>query len=234
MSGIAKYLSLTLAGAGGLLMAYVLWLVISGQADWSQLLRAVVVVSLLGGSVGGFLQVAAHRPSSVASGEVEEVRLTPAIRDAVQTRLHALRRTFLFLTFGLPAVMVIIGVAVLLFSGDDTAVSILSVFAVVVALIFGILWFAMERPYKKDISATTFLRDAGPIDVISGGQYHRLYIGNRWITVDAVARRGIPTLPHGVVDYTRHARIVLEVRDRQGAVVYRDRYYEPAARASGE
>jgi hypothetical protein len=213
-----------LAWAASLLLAAIVVLaligVVSGAADWMALARAGYVVALLSGSFAGLLAIL-RRPPAAAAGAVDHVPVSAAVRAAVHVRRRQMRRQLLVLGTVIAALLALVGLAAFVFTGDSTALAVLGAVALFTLLVFGVVGWLADRPLRQDLRAPVFVRASGAVQVVGGGQYYRAYVGEHWVPVSAWERERIPTLPWGTVAHTRHARLVLEVRDGGGRAVYK-------------
>jgi hypothetical protein len=76
---------------------------------------------------------------------------------------------------------------------------------------------------RKEVTAATFRRYTGPLRVENYGDegpYWCLWVRDDRLHVPAAVASVLGALPWGSVDYTRHARAVLRVRDEEGTVVW--------------
>ena len=84
----------------------------------------------------------------------------------------------------------------------------------------GIHVFQRERPVRRDLRDSTYLRTSGPVQVVSlyGGSLLRLE--DRAFLADPPPAKVLRNLTWATVDYSRHAHVIFEIRDQSGQVVY--------------
>ena len=130
------------------------------------------------------------------------------------------------------AIIIACGLAFFLLLGEgiDLAVSSPSGFkalpfmagaALLFGLIVGVIWiFTRERPIRKDLRDSSYLRTTGPVQVVPvyGGWLLRL--SDRAFLIDARPAKVLANLTSASVDYSRHAHIVFEIRNDSGQIVY--------------
>jgi hypothetical protein len=102
------------------------------------------------------------------------------------------------------------------------ALPFLAPISVAFGLIVGGSWLVTgARPLRRDLHEPTYLRTSGPVQLVPlpGGAVLRL--ADRAFLVDARLAATMPqNLTWATVDYSRHAHIIFEVRDRSGQRVY--------------
>lgn len=77
-----------------------------------------------------------------------------------------------------------------------------------------------ERPLHRDMREPTYLRTAGPVELVGLKFGHILRLSDRAIPMDRKPARAVRNLNWATVDYSRHAKLVLAVWDRAGNPVY--------------
>jgi hypothetical protein len=73
----------------------------------------------------------------------------------------------------------------------------------------------------RDLRRSTFLRTTGPMTIRVFRQYYQLKVADRTLSINAQMIAKLARLRWGVVDHTKHAHRILEVRDANGRVAYR-------------
>jgi hypothetical protein len=164
--------------------------------------------------------------AGAAQSPTAELPLTPAVSVLIAREVARSRRFM--------AVVILVGISffLLLGAGLDLALSApggLRVFPFFVAisvafgLIVGGIWFLTgERPARRDLRASSYLRTSGPVQLVSvlGGYLLRLADRSFLLNGRAVIS-ALRDLPWATVDYSRHAHRIFGVRDRSGQSIYR-------------
>lgn len=162
----------------------------------------------------------------VAQSPTTEIPLTPEAAAAI-ARLAAKSRRTIIIVIGC-------GVAFFLLLGEgiDLGVSspspnslnplhLMGAAALCFALIVGgIHYFTVERFVRKDLGDSSYLRTSGPVQVVSvfGGSLLRLT--DRAFLTSGLPVRVLQNLDWATVDYSRHAHLIFEIRDKTGKQVY--------------
>lgn len=155
-----------------------------------------------------------------------EIPLTPEVAAVIARQNARIQRTLLYIVAGCLVFFVVAGgilAATDKKPGDARLFLIMfgSIGAASAAAIYGISWLTTQRPVRKDLRGTTYLRTTGPVSVvyISGGGMLRL--ADRAFLMNG--RNGMTELSKlgwGRVDYSPHGHIILGVWDRDGKNVY--------------
>jgi hypothetical protein len=92
----------------------------------------------------------------------------------------------------------------------------------------GIMWAALLGEHwllQKDRRRSTFLRTTGPMSIWRFQSYHQLNAADRTFSLAFPMAAKLSGLRWGVVDSTKHARHIFEVRAQDGRVAYRHPEY---------
>ncbi len=193
--------------------------------------RVTGAVMLLGSArlivVGRAL--AGIRRTKRASSASVAVPVTPVLVALIGEILARERRTVVrTIGIGVAAWLVLATGASLTMSHPSAAVGFVvtsSVIALAVGGVVGGLWLALaERPVRRDLRESTCLRASGALRL----RGRTLHIPGESFVVPRPVATALAGVDRGTVDYTRHARVVLEVRDGGGTPVYRLPGYAPA------
>ncbi|HMD41391.1 MAG TPA: hypothetical protein VKH15_19035 [Candidatus Acidoferrum sp.] len=98
------------------------------------------------------------------------------------------------------------------------------------AVLIGALWFfAAGLPAWRDLRARTYWRTRGPIQVVSMGNGLILRLADRAISVSSKgpASSSLRSMDWAVVDYSKHAHVILGVWDFDGKNVFLADGYKP-------
>ncbi len=162
----------------------------------------------------------------VAQSPTTEMPFTPEAAATI-ARLTARSRRTIFIVIGC-------GVAFFLLLGEGidlgvsspspdslNALHLMGAAALIFALIVGgIYYFTVERLVRKDLADSSYLRTSGPVQVVSvyGGSLLRLT--DRAFLTSGRPVRVLRNLDWATVDYSRHAHLIFEIRDKTGKAVY--------------
>jgi len=89
-------------------------------------------------------------------------------------------------------------------------------------LFIGGIWMLASRPLRRDLAGFTYLRTSGPVQLVGlyGGYLLRLADRAFGLNAQEVVA-ALRNLTWASVDYSPHAHVIFEVRDRSGRSVYR-------------
>jgi hypothetical protein len=96
------------------------------------------------------------------------------------------------------------------------------------ALIVGGIWtLSSQRPARRDLHESTFLRTSGPVQLVPvfGGYLLRL-VDKSFLLNSRDTTFAITKLSWATLDYSRHAHLIFEIRNYSGQSVYRLPGYE--------
>jgi hypothetical protein len=163
--------------------------------------------------------------SSVTPSPTVELALTPAVVGLITRETARSRRIM--------TIVVVVGVVVFLAIGEgiDLAVSspgnmkafpMMAIVGLAFGLIVGGIWFAtLERPVRRDLRESTYLRTSGPIQIVPmfGGNMLRL-ADRAFLMNGRSAAAELAKLNWATVDYSKHAHVILGASDQSGNAVY--------------
>ncbi|HUK29593.1 MAG TPA: hypothetical protein VLV89_00665 [Candidatus Acidoferrum sp.] len=200
----------------------------------------IVIGSGLRNSGKGILQskppVAADHSTSPAAGQpaaapaeqfsTVELQLTPEIAAAIARQTARLNRNLFYVV---AAVLVLfVGLGALIGATDKTPgegatfmIGLGGIGVLSAILIYGISWLTTQRPVRRDLRGTTYLRTTGPIEVVRISSGAMLRLADRAFLMNG--RGGmieLSKLNRGTVDYTPHGHVILAARDAEGRSVY--------------
>ncbi|MBI3968633.1 MAG: hypothetical protein HY329_23610 [Chloroflexi bacterium] len=167
-----------------------------------------------------------------------ELPLTPAMR-ALLDEICPKRRRRIYATARLTIVLALVFAVA-------TAVTDRQLFAFLAALslviIVGLAIVAgrptpLETSIDRDVKKGVYFRTTGPIHVASladGDELEAgcaLTVGDRTFKIDSQIASKVELVPRGTVEYTAHARRILEIRDSYGRSIYCHPDYIPMGHA---
>lgn len=181
---------------------------------------------------------AATQQTGLHQAATVELPFTPRVAEIIRASTSKSRRLYLVLIGSI--IVFLLGLGVLLdrtiasSPGPDTvkALPILAVMSLGVAVLLGGLWFLQFGwPAQRDLRESTYLRTTGPVRVayVMGGNLLRL--ADRAFNIyKTPAVAPLAKLDWAIVDYSRHAHVILGVWDRTGANVFSASGYQPESR----
>jgi hypothetical protein len=155
-----------------------------------------------------------------------EIPLSPEIA-ALLARQHALtQRALLYVVGGCLVTFVVLGgvlAATDITSGEGHfLLAVLGGIGVAsAAILYGISWLTTQRPARKDLRGTTYLRTTGPMSIVAMSGGGILQLADRAFLINK--RNGMTELSKlgwGRVDYSPHGHVILGAWDRDGRCVY--------------
>jgi hypothetical protein len=182
----------------------------------------------------GLVQPSAAGPTADAVTYTVALPMSPGAAAVIKRQADRSRRIPLYIGGGCFALFLLVGIA--LATVDHAAGeggSLFAIFALTGALT-GVLIIVISliaaRPYGRDITATTFLRTTGPIEVEAtgfGGIGAILRLADRAFLINLPGERAaFAGLNDGTVDYSPHGHVILAVWDSQQRIVYSAPGYE--------
>jgi hypothetical protein len=155
-----------------------------------------------------------------------ELPLTPEITTLIARQTSRANRFLLYVSGGSLVFFIILG-AVLAATADnsreaDTFLIALGAVGVASAiLIYGISWLTNQKPVRRDLHGTTYLRTTGPIEVVPISSGAMLRLADRAFMMNGRAgMKELSKLSRGTVDYTPHGHVILAAWDAEGRSVY--------------
>jgi hypothetical protein len=169
---------------------------------------------------------ALRRPSPAISASAPgtvELPLTQEMHHCLEVTCSRSRRALGFGAAGLLAYTLVVGS---IFLKEDGPVAMRYTFlplglgagtgTIMWAALMGEQWFL-----QWDLRRATFLRTTGPMTIWVFGQIHQLKVADQKRSLNPQMAAKLSSLRWGVVDHTKHAHWILEVRDASGRVAYR-------------
>ncbi len=166
-------------------------------------------------------------PAAPAGGfSTVEIPLTPEVAALIARQSARAQRILRYIVGGF--LVFFVGLGVVLAATDKTPgggrtfLLIFGGIGVVTAfLIYGISWLTSQRPVRRDLRGTTYLRTTGPVEVVSlrGGGMLRL-ADRAFLMNGRGGTKELRTLNWGTVDYSPHGHVILGAWDREGRCVY--------------
>jgi len=155
-----------------------------------------------------------------------ELPLTPEVAAVIVSENARTQRLALRVAGGLFLIMFVLGIilaAVKVAPGQGkTLIALLSIIGAVAAiLIYSITWLTTQKPVRRDLRGTTYLRTTGPVQVVRMSSGGMLRLADRAFLMNG--RNGmaeLSTLGWGRVDYSPHGHVILAAWDKQGRSVY--------------
>lgn len=161
-----------------------------------------------------------------------EIPSTEAHRAALARGVRAATWLFGGLAAGFPVVLLGVGLVVASTSSEpDLAVSLAVTGAIggAIAMIVGGLGWWQVRALRLDLRDGVVLRTTGPVGVTTIRNGSFLDLADRSFGVAYAVGNAALSADVYRVDHSPRAHYVLEMRDRTGTVVYRDKHYRPAS-----
>ena len=163
--------------------------------------------------------------ASPAQAPTVELPVTPAISAAFIRQVSRWRRiTAIIMACGM-SFFLVPAVGIYLARPSPTSPKLFPIILAATGLFFGLVVggihvFQRERPVRRDLHHSTYLRTSGPVQVVSlfGGSLLRLV--DRAFLADPSPGKVLRNLTWATVDYSRHAHVIFEIRDQAGHVVY--------------
>jgi hypothetical protein len=170
--------------------------------------------------------VAGQTVAPAARASTVEMPLTPEVTALVARQSARSKRTLLYVAGGFLVLFAGMGVAA--FALDNTpgegamALGYLGGIGLLTAiLIYGISWLTTQRPVRRDLRGTTYLRTTGPIEVVPISSGAMLRLADRAFMMNGRAgMKELSKLSRGKVDYTPHGHVILAAWDAEGRSVY--------------
>jgi hypothetical protein len=176
----------------------------------------------------GAATIAAPGLPAAHAGEFStvELPLTPEVAAVITSQNARTQRLLFYVLGGIAAFMILLGVildAANVAPGHGTAIlALLSGIGVASAiLIYAIAWLTTQKPVRRDLRGTTYLRTTGPVQVVRMSSGGMLRLADRAFFMNG--RNGmteLSTLGWGRVDYSPHGHVILAAWDNQGRTVY--------------
>jgi hypothetical protein len=167
-----------------------------------------------------------HAGAATAEFSTVELPLTPEIAALIARQTARANRFLFYVSGGFLVFFIILG-AVLAATADnpgeaDTLLIALGAVGVASAiLIYGISWLTKQKPVRRDLHGTTYLRTTGPIEVVPISSGAMLRLADRAFMMNGRAgMKELSKLSRGTVDYTPHGHVVLAAWDAEGRSVY--------------
>ena len=157
-----------------------------------------------------------------------ELPVTPAISAAFIRQVARWRRiTAIIIACGM-AFFLVPAVGIYLAMSSPTSSKSFPIILAATGLFFGLVVggihvFQRERPVRRDLRDSTYLRTSGPVQVVSlfGGSLLRL--ADRAFLADPPPAKVLRNLKWATVDYSRHAHVIFEIRDQRRSRCLLDR-----------
>ena len=154
-----------------------------------------------------------------------ELPVTPVISAAFIRQVARWRRiTAIIIACGM-AFFLVPAVGIYLARPSPTSPKLFPIVLAATGIFFGLVVggihvFQRERPVRRDLRNSTYLRTSGPVEVVSlfGGSLLRLV--DRAFLADPPPGKVLRNLTWATVDYSRHAHVIFEIRVQSGHVVY--------------
>jgi hypothetical protein len=164
-----------------------------------------------------------------------ELPLTPDVAAVVATQKARTRRILLWIVGGM--LVLFVGLGVVLGATDHTPgegqtffLFFAGIGIISAGLIYGISWLTTQKPVRRDLAGTTYLRTTGPVSVVRMGSGGMLRLADRAFLMDGrYGMKELSVLGYGTVDYTPHGHVILAVWNREGRCVYTLPAYGPAS-----
>jgi hypothetical protein len=159
-----------------------------------------------------------------------ELASTDAHRAALARGVRFAKRLFSIMAVSFPVVLLGAG-AYLAQSNPRMSIveslAIVGVIGATIALIIGAIGWWQVRALRADLQRGVFLRTTGPVRVttIRHGSFLDLVDRSFGVTYDVGHAATYADVYE--VDHSPRGHYVFEMRDRSGAVVYRDKHYRP-------
>lgn len=164
---------------------------------------------------------------AVAPNATEELPFTPAVAGLVARELAHSRRVTTIVISVLASAFLALG-AILEYAVSPHSLNIVALFALIgiaTGLIVGGIWIATNwRPARRDLNDSSYLRTSGPVELVPAFGGYILRLTDRAFLVNGKqvgGRLRKLKLTWGIVDYSRHAHVVFEIRDHSGQSLYR-------------
>lgn len=167
------------------------------------------------------------QPAAPAGGfSTVEIPLTPEVAALIARQSARAQRILLYIVGGF--LVFFVGLGAVIGATDKTPgegrtfLFIFGGIGVVTAfLIYGISWLTTQRPVRRDLRGTTYLRTTGPVQVVSmrGGGLLRL-ADRAFLMNGRGGMKQLSSLNWGTVDYSPHGHVILGAWDREGRFVY--------------
>lgn len=153
-----------------------------------------------------------------------------SFRAAIRAQSETITRRAWLTGAGIGLLLVLLGAVASLGDGDPLALEVfggIGVFVFVVTV--GAAWFS-GRAAGRDLAANAVLTATGPVEVSGAGGVYRLYVAGQSFWVRESVARAVGNRDWVKVLYTPYAHQVLDVRDAQNQIIYRDpRFADPDA-----
>ncbi len=170
------------------------------------------------GSQRGFQSTPAQQAASV------ELPYTKAMSDVLSRKMkHSRRVTAILIASGM-SFFLLVG-AVLDFATQPAsgfrALPFLAAAGLVFGLIVGVIWLLTgDRPIRRDLRESTYRRTSGPVQLVAVYGGWMLRLADRAFLVDARPAKTLRNVSWAVVDHSRHAHLIFEVKDHSGQRIY--------------
>jgi len=169
-----------------------------------------------------------------------EMPLTPEVAALIAHQSTHSKRILLYVAGGF--LVLFAGMGVVAFAMDNTpgegavALGFLGGIGVLSAiLIYGISWLTNQKPVRRDLHGTNYLRTTGPIEVVPISSGAMLRLADRAFMMNGRGgMKELSKLSRGKVDYTPHGHVILAAWDAEGRRVYCLPGYNAGSNASGE
>lgn len=167
-----------------------------------------------------------HAGATVAEFSTVELPLTLEIATLIARQASRANRFLLYVSGGSLVFFIILG-AVLAATADnsreaDTFLIALGAVGVASAiLIYGISWLTNQKPVRRDLHGTDYMRTTGPIEVVPISSGAMLRLADRAFMMNGRGgMKELGKLNRGTVDYTPHGHVILAAWDAEGRSVY--------------
>ncbi len=163
---------------------------------------------------------------SAAQFSTVELPLTPEIAALIARQNSRANRILLYISGGFLLFFIALGAVIAFAAGNSGgattflfglgAVGVLSAI-----LIYGISWLTSQRPVRRDLHGTKYLRTTGPIEVVPISSGAMLRLADRAFLMNGRGgMKELSKLTRGKVDYTPHGHVILAAWDAEGRSVY--------------
>jgi hypothetical protein len=143
--------------------------------------------------------------------------LTPEIRELI-SRYRTRSRWIMAL--GMASIILLLGAL-----GQGFGLALL-VGAISIAIAAPIWVLMFELPLAHDLRAGVCLRTAGPFKLQYSGSGYSVWIADRCVNVGVPLERRLRGLPWAVIDHSKYAHLIIEVRTRAGETLYAPKGYQ--------
>ena len=155
-----------------------------------------------------------------------EMPLTPEVAAVIASQNARTQRTLLYVVGGFLVFFIVLGAVLAAANvapgnGGILFALLTGIGVAAAVMIYGISWLTAQRPVRRDLRGTTYLRTTGPVKVVPISSGGMLRLADRAFLMNG--RNGmaqLSTLGWGRVDYSPHGHVILAAWDSEGRSVY--------------